>query len=170
MYREKIERSLLFNPREAALQAGARNPGRLASALASDNQARLSAMLQETGDSYLGQPFQDFIDLAERLGFTPIQGDYGFNNGETRFMVLERTGMLIITDSYQDMVNQAYLISRGRADSVRQGLKHTLAGCREPKETVYFPEDRELMPPDLRAKTDPSCWPQEIRRQLKAGN
>lgn len=170
MYRDKIGRALSFDPRKAARDAGARNPGRLASALASDNQARLRAMLQETGDSYLGQPFDEFIKLAEQLGFTLIQDEDGFNNGETRFTVLEKRGRLLITDSYQGMVNQAYLVGRGQADSVRQGLKYSIYDLPQVEEPLDYSKDMLLLPRELSQRADPRAWPADIVRQLKAGN
>ena len=103
-------RMLDWDANQAAQQSGAKNPSQLAAVLAIDHNQRLTALLQEFGDSHLGQQWNDFALTAQQQGFIfQSSCNYWCNGAAQQSMWLSDQGAVLIADSYQDMVNQALI-------------------------------------------------------------
>ena len=173
-----LNRMLRFSPGRAARQATGRNPERLAGALAIEHNVRVTALLQEFNDSYLGQDFQVFTRLCKEMGFRYLQREKYWANGQAESWIMERDGWLLFADSYQQMVNQATLLIRvkqGRREralalDARQGIRHLIDLYHPKARRVIYRQDCELLPADTRSRAKVEDWPRRLRRRLKAGS
>jgi hypothetical protein len=119
-----------WDARQAAKQAGVTGQSKLAIALAEDHNMRLRALLQEFDDSYLGQSFEAFTELATKLRFSMLGESEFWLGGKAHFAAWQKDEMLLCADSYQGMVNQACLLlpskQGGYLLDARQGLASRL--------------------------------------------
>lgn len=101
---------LKWDAAEAAENTGVQRPELLQRGLQKDHRKRLHAILAEAGDSYFGQPWEEFVRLVDSLDFALLRfRQYYYNGPGEQRLWIHSAGVLLVADSYQGMVNQAKL-------------------------------------------------------------
>lgn len=105
-----LMRMLGWDAQGAAHSSGAQNPEALQRSLQGDHRLRLGAVLSEMGDSYFGQDWEEFVRLADQLGFALLRfTPYYLNGPAEQRLWIHSQGALLVADSYSNLVNQAKL-------------------------------------------------------------